>query len=136
MTIECAFVGVLGREAEVKTSGRGKLYLKLNLRVAEGDDVQWVSVLSFDDQVVAQAGTFTKGSKCYVEGRISLNEWTAPDGKKRTGLACRANHTAWWRSVGTGDAIVTMGMVGTAGKPRLVERGGMTRSGPRRFTGG
>jgi hypothetical protein len=61
--IECAFVGVLGRDGEVKTSGKGKSYLKLNLRVAEADDAQWVSVLSFDPEAIPQAGMFVKAQR-------------------------------------------------------------------------
>jgi integrase/single-stranded DNA-binding protein len=89
--IECAFTGTLGRDAEVKTSGKGRQYVKLNLRVAEADDAQWVSVISFDPDAVPLAGTFVKGAKVYVEGRISMSEWTRQDGAKRTGLSAIAN---------------------------------------------
>jgi hypothetical protein len=85
MTIECAFTGVLGRDGELKTSGKGKSYLKLNLRVAEADDAQWVSAISFDPDAVPQAGTFV------IEDRIAMNEWTGQDGAKRFGLAAIAN---------------------------------------------
>jgi single-stranded DNA-binding protein len=74
--IECASVGVLGKDAEVRASAKGRRYVKMNLRVAENDDAQWVSVLSFDPDAIPQAGTFLKGCKIYIEGRISMNEWT------------------------------------------------------------
>jgi single-stranded DNA-binding protein len=93
VAIEAAFIGVLGRDGEVKNSSRGKSYLKLNLRVAEGDDAQWVSTLSFDPDAIAQAGCFSKGVKIYVDGRISLSEWQDQAGAKRTGLSRLANLT-------------------------------------------
>jgi single-stranded DNA-binding protein len=91
--IECAFVGVLGRDAEVKSSAKGRQYLKLNLRVAEGDDAQWVSTLSFDPEAIPQAARFMKGCKIYVEGRINMNEWQDQAGGKRFGLAAIANYS-------------------------------------------
>jgi single-stranded DNA-binding protein len=93
MTIECAFIGVLGRDAEVKNFSRGKPYLKLNLRVAEGDDAEWISTVSFDPEALLRAERYVKGVKVYIEGRISLNEWTGQDGAKRVGLACMANYS-------------------------------------------
>jgi hypothetical protein len=69
MTIECVFIGVLGRDAEVKNSLRGKPHLKLNLRVAEGDDAQWVSVLSFDAEC--------NSSGWRVRGRARRSMWRA-----------------------------------------------------------
>jgi hypothetical protein len=47
--IECAFVGVLGRDAESRTSKAGKPYLKLNCRVGDGDGGQWVSIMLFGE---------------------------------------------------------------------------------------
>jgi single-stranded DNA-binding protein len=91
VTIECAFTGVLGRDAEVKTSGKGRSYLKLNIRAGDGDDTCWVSTLSFDPDAVEQAASFVKGAKVYVEGRISLNEWEDQSGGKRTGLSAMVN---------------------------------------------
>jgi single-stranded DNA-binding protein len=72
--IEFAFTGVLGRDAEIRASAKGRQYFKLNLRVAEAYDAQWVSVISFDPNAVPLAGTFVKGAKVSVEGRISMNE--------------------------------------------------------------
>jgi single-stranded DNA-binding protein len=83
--IEAAFVGVLGRDAEVKTSAKGTRYLKLNARVGDGDGAEWVSVLAFDEAAVPMAERF-------VEGKISLNEWNDQDGEKRHGLALMASH--------------------------------------------
>ncbi len=76
MSIECAFLGALGRDAEPKTSQAGKPYLRLSLRIGNDDAAQWVSVLAFDPSAVELADRFTKGARVYVEGSLSLNEWT------------------------------------------------------------
>jgi hypothetical protein len=39
--IEAAFFGALGRDGELKTSKNGKPYLRLNIRVGDGDTAQW-----------------------------------------------------------------------------------------------
>lgn len=41
--IEAAMFGALGRDAEAKTSKSGKNYLRLNIRVGDGDAAQWVN---------------------------------------------------------------------------------------------
>jgi single-stranded DNA-binding protein len=90
--IEAAFFGVLGRDAESKVSGSGKHYLRLNVRVGDGDAVQWVNVTAFDTKAIEAAEKFVKGARVYIEGRLSLNEWTAQDGSKRHGLSAASWH--------------------------------------------
>lgn len=92
MSIEAAFFGALSRDAERRTSKAGKPYLILNVRVGEGDGAQWVSVLAFDPDAIERADLMTKGSRCYVEGRLSTNEWTGRDGEKRFGLSVMSWH--------------------------------------------
>jgi len=53
--IECAFFGALGRDAERKTSQAGRSYLRLNIHVGDGDSVQWVSVVAFDEHALEAA---------------------------------------------------------------------------------
>jgi single-stranded DNA-binding protein len=91
--IEVAFFGALGRDAELKTSKAGKAYLRLGVRVGDGDGAQWVSVLAFDEPTVENAADFLKGARVYVEGTLQLNEWTGQDGAKRTGLQAMSWHT-------------------------------------------
>lgn len=90
--IEAAFFGVLGREAESKTSKAGKAYLRLNVRVGVGDVVQWVSATVFDAKAIDVAGKMVKGARVYIEGRLTLDEWTAADGAKRHGLSVMSWH--------------------------------------------
>ncbi|WP_271569653.1 single-stranded DNA-binding protein [Bradyrhizobium sp. CCBAU 11386] len=90
--IEAAFFGALGRDAESKISGSGKSYLRLNVRVGEGDNVTWVSVMAFDEKAIAVADKMVKGARLYVEGKLGLDEWTAQDGSKRHGLSVMSWH--------------------------------------------
>jgi single-stranded DNA-binding protein len=92
MTIEAASFGTLGRDAETKTSKAGKTYLKLNVRVGDGDTPQWISVMAFDQEAIAAADRMLKGAKVYIEGRLSLDEWTGADGAKRHGLSVMSFH--------------------------------------------
>jgi single-strand DNA-binding protein len=91
MTIEVALFGVLGRDAESKTSKNGKPYLRLNVRCGDGDAVQWISAMIFGDDV-PDAARLEKGSRVYLEGSLKLNEWTAQDGTKRHSLSVMSWH--------------------------------------------
>jgi single-stranded DNA-binding protein len=71
--IECAFFGTLGDDAGEKTSSKGKTYLRLRIRVGEGDAGQWVSVLAFDPEAVAASRSLTKGARVYLEGTLKLD---------------------------------------------------------------
>jgi single-stranded DNA-binding protein len=90
--IECALFGTLGRDAEARTSSKGKPYLRLSVRVGDGDGAQWVNVTCFDQSAIADADKLTKGARVYAEGRLTLDEWTAHDGTKRHGLAVMSWH--------------------------------------------
>jgi len=92
MSIEAAFFGTLGRDAESKISKNGRTYLRLSVRVGDGDAVTWVSVMSFDPEAIELADKMLKGARVYCEGRLSLDEWEK-DGVKRTGLSCMSFHT-------------------------------------------
>lgn len=97
MSIEAAFFGTLGRDAERKRSDTGKEFVRLTVRIGDGDKVQWVSVIAFEREIIAEAEKLTKGTRVYIEGRLSLDEWTASDGSKRSGLSvvtwhCRPTH--------------------------------------------
>ena len=87
--IEVALFGTLGRDAEHKTSKNGKPYLRLNISCGEGDATQWVSATVFDERAIAVADKLVKGARVYLEGKLSLNEWTASDG---TGLSVLSWH--------------------------------------------
>ena len=92
MSIEAAMFGMLGKDAETKTSAAGKPYLRLNIRTGDGDAAQWVNAMCFDAEAIAQAERLCKGARVYIEGTIKLDEWTGQDGAKRRGLSLMSWH--------------------------------------------
>ena len=92
MSIEAALFGVLGKDAETKTSAAGKPYLRLNIRTGDGDAAQWINAMCFDADAISQAERLHKGASLYIEGTIKLDEWTGQDGAKRHGLSLMSWH--------------------------------------------
>jgi single-strand DNA-binding protein len=90
MSIECAMFGTLGRDCEPKVSKNGKSYLKLNVRVGDGDAATWVNVMAFVDGADELAPKLLKGAPVYIEGSIRLDEWTGQDGTAKHGLSVMA----------------------------------------------
>jgi single-stranded DNA-binding protein len=92
MTIECAFFGTLGRDAEPKTSAGGKRYLRISVRVGDGDAAQWLSVLAFDPEAIEVVDKLVQGARVYIEGKLELSERTGSDGARRQGLSVMSWH--------------------------------------------
>jgi single-stranded DNA-binding protein len=92
MSIEAALFGMLGKDAETKTSAAGKPYLRLNIRTGDGDAAQWINAMCFDAAAIAQAERLCKGARVYIEGTLKLDEWTGQDGAKRHGLSLLSWH--------------------------------------------
>lgn len=90
MTIECAFLGTVAKDATPKTSAAGKPYMRITMRVGDGEAAQWVFVTVFGDTVAALDGHAIKGAKLYVEGRLTLDKWKSQDGTDRHALAVAA----------------------------------------------
>ena len=44
--IEVALFGTLGRDAEHKTSAKGKAYLRANIAVSQGEETTWVNAMA------------------------------------------------------------------------------------------
>src|SRR5262245_44027486 len=93
MSIEAAFFGRLGRDGELKRSRGGNPYLRLNVRVGNGDAAQWLSVMAFDREAITAADKFVQHARVYIEGSLTLNEWTTDAGEKRAGLSVLSFHT-------------------------------------------
>lgn len=92
MSIEAALFGTLGRDAELKTSSKGKPYLRANIAVSEGEATTWVNATIFDQAAVEGAAKLVKGARIYIEGRLQLSEWTDRDGRQRHGLSLMSWH--------------------------------------------
>jgi single-strand DNA-binding protein len=88
--IEVAFLGTIVKVSPAKTSATGKRYQRLSFRVGDGDAVQWINATIFGDLIDEVEEHAVKGASLYVEGRLTLDNWTAPDGTPRSGLSVAA----------------------------------------------
>jgi single-stranded DNA-binding protein len=63
--IEAAFIGTIGRDAELKTSRNGTPLVNVPVAVAqrEDDEPQWVTCAVFGEQATEMVHRLTKGSK-------------------------------------------------------------------------
>jgi single stranded DNA-binding protein len=88
--IICAFTGRLARDAELKRVRGGELPL-LSFTCAveqqgEGQHTTWCRVAVFGPPGEALAGQLEKGDWVYVEGRLTLEQFTGRDGKPKAVL--------------------------------------------------
>lgn len=88
--IECAFVGRLAQEPQMRESKAGKRWASLSIAIGAGDEVTWVRVAVFGE-AADLIGGLAKGTQVYVEGRIKLESWTDKDGELRSGLGVAAS---------------------------------------------
>jgi len=98
--IECAFVGRVGNEPELKTSQTGKSWLAVSVAVGSDDNVQWVRVALFGETAERLGGTLHKGDRLYVEGSIKLNTWQDREGHERAGLNVAASKVEKFGAIG------------------------------------
>ena len=92
MTIDCAFYGLAVRDAELKTSQKGKPYARFTVRVGAGEGAQFVSVMYFGERADGLAEKLKKDCRVYVEGMINLDKWTTAEGVERHGLSVMSFH--------------------------------------------
>lgn len=105
--IEAAFAGVLGKDVELRTAKSGKPWASLAIMVdcgeqdADGHSVmRWVKVAVFGETAERLAGA-VKGVRLYVEGSLSLDEWTDKEGNPRHGLSLAA-----WKAERVGSSAI------------------------------
>jgi single-stranded DNA-binding protein len=91
LSIDCAFMGTVVRNAESKVSKAGKPYARFTARIGDGDAVQWISVMYFGSDAAELAPRMLKGTRIYTEGTLRLDTWDQ-DGKQRTGLSVMSWH--------------------------------------------
>jgi single-strand DNA-binding protein len=89
--IECAFIGVLSKDPELKKGKNGKNYANFSCTVSsENSEPQWINVICFGSIAEELAQFAHKGDKVYVEGHLSLAKWENADKEARSGLAVSA----------------------------------------------
>lgn len=81
-----ALVGRLTRDPELRTTGGGRPVCHLRVAVdARGEEPAcFIDVVCFDAGAQACQQYLAKGRLVAVDGRLVLDEWTTPDGEKRS----------------------------------------------------
>lgn len=87
-----AFIGRVGRDAEVSTSKNGKEITKFSVALDRGfkdsKTAVWVNCIAFGDRWPNVAGYILKGNEIGIIGEPSVNTWEDRDGKMRADLQC------------------------------------------------
>ena len=91
-------VGYLGRDPETRFTSEGSAVCNFSVATTEkrkdkAGDIQevttWFSVVLFGRQAEVAGEYLAKGSQVYLEGVLSLQEWTDREGATRTTLNVR-----------------------------------------------
>lgn len=89
----CQFIGNLGQDPETKYTASGKAVANISIAVADGykdkqtnqkvDRTEWVRVVAFD-RLAEVIGEYTrKGSKVYIQGKMTTRKWQDQSGQDR-----------------------------------------------------
>jgi single-strand DNA-binding protein len=100
-----ALQGRLGSDAETRFLANGSEVLQFAIAPNDSKSVdggaEWVRVSVFAEKLDEHAAAkLSKGSECYIEGRLQLGRWEGQDGTQRAGLRVNA-----WQ-------VVPMGQIG------------------------
>lgn len=87
-------IGNLGREPEMSYTPGGKAITKFSLAVSRRmkdrdtgerrEETQWFNIVAWDQLAETMNSYLHKGSKVYIEGRITSRKYTDKDGVERT----------------------------------------------------
>lgn len=93
MLNQCSFIGNLGADPEVRSFANGGRICNLRLAVTEKwkskegerkEKTEWVSVVINSDGLVGVAERYLrKGSKVFVQGKLSTRKWSDQSGQDR-----------------------------------------------------
>jgi single-strand DNA-binding protein len=97
-------IGNLGADPEMRYTANGSAVTNFRMAVsrrfksAEGErreEVEWFTVVAWN-QLAEQVGqNLRKGRKVYVEGRLATRSWDGPDGQKRYRTEVIANQVLY-----------------------------------------
>jgi len=93
-------IGRLTRDPETRFSQSGSPVASFGIAVnrtykVQGDkreETTFVDLVAFGNTATFVGEYLSKGREIYVEGRLSLNEWTTQDGQKRSKLQVTAEN--------------------------------------------
>jgi single-strand DNA-binding protein len=105
-------LGYLGKDPETRYLPDGTAVCSFSVATTEkfkkGNDWQektcWFKVNVWGKQGEACAQYLAKGAQVYVDGRLSVSEFTDRDGNQRTGLEVRANDVQFLDRKPQGDS--------------------------------
>lgn len=93
MLNQCSFIGNLGADPEVRSFANGGRICNLRLAVTEKwkskdgekkEKTEWVSVVINSDGLVTVAERYLrKGSKIFIQGKLSTRKWSDQSGQDR-----------------------------------------------------
>ena len=121
-------VGYLGRDPETRLTSEGSAVCNFSVATTEkrkdkAGDVQevttWFSVVLFGRQAEIAGEYLAKGSHVYLEGVLSLQEWTDREGATRSTLNVRGTDIKFLSS--TQKALAATASVPVQGEPAAEE---------------
>ncbi len=91
-------IGNAGRDAELRFTATGRQVANFSLAVNRSyqvngewqEETEWFNVASWGQQAESVANSVRRGSRVFVEGRLSSREWTNQAGVTRTSLEVNA----------------------------------------------
>lgn len=92
---QCTFIGHVGSDAKLLTTGTGKTFAKFRLAVSDVSGKEeaalWLTVLIWNAERAEKLAPFVlKGALVLVTGRISLRPYTSQDEQEKTELELAA----------------------------------------------
>ena len=89
--VKVILIGNLGRDAELRATPTGKQVATVSLAISDlskKDDrgrpgTEWYRIKIWGKQAESCGEYLDKGKQIYVEGRLSIQEWTSREGEKR-----------------------------------------------------
>jgi single-strand DNA-binding protein len=93
MLNNCQFIGNIGADPDIKTTGNGNKVANLSLAVTEKwknkqgerqERTEWVRLNCFQEGLIGVIESYIKkGSKVFVSGKMATRKWQAQDGQDR-----------------------------------------------------
>ena len=93
MLNNCQFIGHIGNDPDIRTTGNGNKVANLSLGVTEKwknkqgerqERTEWVRLNCFQEGLVGVIESYVKkGSKLFVSGKMSTRKWQTQDGQDK-----------------------------------------------------
>ena len=93
MLNNCQFIGHIGNDPDIRTTGNGNKVANLSLGVTEKwknkqgerqERTEWVRLNCFQEGLIGVIESYVKkGSKLFVSGKMSTRKWQTQDGQDK-----------------------------------------------------